>query len=101
MASLFSPVQFPHDFTAHVRGPHGFPDTEDVYRPYGPNVTEDEDPKGYASDPIAHSGQLMKSVYHGESWNKPYNQGLGEDMPEFEKPEHATYGHSISHMVPR
>jgi len=92
--SVFSPVQFNHGQLSHVRGPHGFPDTEDVYRPYGPNVTEDTDPKAYASDPIAHSNASMKSMYHGESWNTP-------ESDEFEKPEHATFGHTVSHMVPR
>lgn len=100
---VFSPVQFPHAHFSHVRGPHGFRDTgedhSDEFRPYGPNVTADyqtadENPRAYNSPLIAKSDKYMASVYHGESWNTPESE-------EFEKPEHATYGHPVRHMVPR
>lgn len=92
---LFNKVQFGeiHPYDSHVRGPHDFPDTQDMYRPYGPNVTEDDDPKHYQSDPIFHSNQWMREMYHGESWDTPMSE-------EFEKPEHATYGHTVRRMTP-
>lgn len=99
--SIFSPVQFRHVPTSHVLGPHDFPGTTDKVRPVGPTVTEDEDPKHYQSGAIASSGQSLVSVFHGENWNQPYRQEIGGDLPEFESPEHATFGHTIRHMKPR
>lgn len=95
---VFSRAQFGHLRTSHVVGPHGFPDTgedpADEFRPLGPNVSEDTDPKHYASPLIAKSDDYKKRMYHGESWDTP-------ESDEFEMPSHATYGHTVRHMSPR
>lgn len=99
----FPEAQFPHSHFSHVKGPHSFPDTGeghlDEFRPYGPNVTADyqtadENKRAFNSPLIAESDEDLKTVYHSESWDTPESE-------QFEMPEHATYGHTIKHMVPR
>lgn len=92
----------PHQFTAHVKGPHGFPDTEDKPLVWGPNTGDKEGKDAISSYLVDNSQHQLETVFHEPGWDLPKVDDLMSDEffgpHTFESPEKAPYGHGISGM---
>jgi len=90
----------PHQFTSHVKGPHGFAENEDKPLVWGPNTGDKTGPHAITSMLIDQSERQLRELFHEPGWDMQYKQDTEHNKDPFssahgfEMPEEASFGHT-------